>query len=121
MRTQYELRNVIRTNSHRRRSHFHRPARYIGRVALTAGFGEYSLHQTLIESPSTRTTGCFARPYSVLASDRFSNRCPMVFDNATPTSGTSLFGSSYATTTRSPADATLVLEGFSPNTIGTAA
>jgi hypothetical protein len=64
-------------------------------------------------------TGCRALPFSLDAIDRLSKMCPIVRDNATPTSGCEALGSSYATATLSPDEATLALEGFLPNTIGT--
>jgi len=45
--------------------------------------------------------------------------CPIERDNATPTIGCDAFGSSYATATLSPEEATLTRDGFLPNTIGT--
>jgi hypothetical protein len=51
--------------------------------------------------------------------ERLSKMCPIVFDSAMPIMGWVEFGSSYATTTRSPFDATLALDGFLPNTMGT--
>jgi hypothetical protein len=72
-----------------------------------------------MESRERRTTGWRALPFSVDASDRVSKMCPIDRDIATPTIGCDAFGSSYATATLSPADATLTLAGFLPNTIGT--
>jgi hypothetical protein len=83
----------------------------MGRVALTAGFAEYSLHHNRIESPVILTTGCRALPFSLVAIDRLSKMCPIA--------GCFELGSSYATTTLSPFEATETLDGFLPNTIGT--
>jgi hypothetical protein len=64
-------------------------------------------------------TGCLALPFSLEAIERLSKMCPIVFDSAMPIIGCVEFGSSYATATRSPFEATLTLDGFLPNTIGT--
>jgi hypothetical protein len=72
-----------------------------------------------MESPDRRTTGCRALPFSLEAIDRLSKMCPIVRESATPTRGCEAFGSSYATATLSPEEATLTREGFLPNTIGT--
>ena len=97
----------------------HVPARKNGLVALTAGSGEYSLHHSITESPESRITGCRALPFSLVATERDSKMCPIEREIATPTSGCDEFGSSYATATLSPLDATLTRAGFLPNTIGT--
>jgi hypothetical protein len=91
----------------------------MGRVALTAGFAEYSLHHNRIESPVILTTGCRALPFSLVAIDRLSKMCPIVSESATPITGCFELGSSYATTTLSRFEATDTLDGFLPNTIGT--
>ena len=52
---------------------------------------------------------------------RTAKRCPIVCDSATPMMGRSLLGSSYATATSSPCDATATRAGCSPYITGTGA